>query len=128
MAEALLVAKLKATAGVTAIVAARIYPMFAPQGAALPFLIYETTMDQPVNHAGGTTGTRQIQIALTCFASTYTGAKALAAAVEAALSGWIDANGCVWLLESAHDEAGDMMQGRDVPEYFAVVQEYSVWE
>lgn len=122
-----LVAKLKATTAVTDIVSARIWPMFAPQGEALPYIVYEITVDNPSNHATGTTGTASMRLAVSCLASTYGGAKTLAAAVATVLSGWTDDSGCLWHLDSSSDDISEMMIGRDVPEFYAVTQEYIVW-
>lgn len=122
-----LVAKLKATTAVTDIVALRIYPMSAPQGEALPYIVYEITLDNPINHATGTTGTASMRLAVSCLAATYAGAKTLAAAVATALSGWTDDSGCLWHLDSSSDDIGETQVGRDVPEFYAVAQEYTVW-
>ena len=126
-ATTLMVAQLKATAGVTAIVGAKVYPMIAPQSAALPYIIYEKPLDVPVNTATGADATSQKRFAVSCFAATYSGAHALGAAVAAALSGWVDSAGCVWHQESCTDDMGEVMSGQDVPEYYAVNQEYTVW-
>lgn len=122
-----MVTQLKATAGVTAIVGAKVYPMLAPQSVDLPYIVYEKTLDAPVNNANGTGSTSQKRYAIYCYATTYAGAQALGAAVQSALSGWVDSAGCVWHLESMMDDAGEVAAGQDVPEFYAVNQEYSVW-
>jgi hypothetical protein len=122
-----LVARLKATAGVTAIVGTKIYPMLAPQSATIPYIVYEKTLDSPVNDANGTGSTSQKRYTVACFAATYDGAQTLGAAVQAALSGWKDSSNCIWHLDTSSDEVGEVMSGRDVPEYYASIQEYNVW-
>ena len=118
---------MKAVTAVTDLVSARIYPMLAPQSADLPFVIYETTVAAPVNHAGGVGTTVSWRFAASGFASTYSGAKALGAAMESARSGWTDADGCIWHLESSSDDVGEVQSGRQTPEFYAVQQEYTVW-
>jgi hypothetical protein len=127
MPETRLVAKLKATSGVTTLVSTRITPGYRKQGTALPAIVYQVYSDRPVNHAGGTTDTSEMRLSVYCMAATYAGSKALAAAVKAAISGWTDSSGSVWHLESQSDDIGDPMSGQDVPEYYAINQEYTVW-
>ena len=128
MPEQKLVARLKDVAGVTALVAARIWPVYRPADTALPAIVYEVDQRLPINHATGTTGTTECNLSVYCIASTYAGAKALAAAVETALSGWADADGCVWHLDSQTESVSPPLTGRDVPEFFIVDQNYSVWD
>lgn len=127
MPETILVARLKAVTGVTDLVSTRIWPGYRKEGTALPAVVYEMTGEEVINFAGGTTGTAETHITLSCIASTYSGAKALAAAVATALSGWADANGCIWHLDNQADDFGEIISGQDVLEYYAVIQEYSVW-
>lgn len=127
MPETRLVAKLKATTAVTDLVAARIWPGFRPEGSALPAIVYEMTTDSPVNYAGGTTGTAEMNLVVSSIATTYAGAKALGAAVATAMSGFVDTSSCVWHLDNQSDDFGAVKSGQDVLEYYAVVQNYSVW-
>ncbi len=127
MPETRLVAKLKATTGVTDLIAARIWPGFRPEDSALPAIVYEMTTDMPVNYAGGTTGSAEMNLVVTSIATTYAGAKTLGAAVATAISGWTDDSGCVWHLDNQSDDFGAIKSGQDVLEYYAVVQNYSVW-
>ena len=122
-----LVTQLKATSGVTDLVSTRIYPGYRPQDDPLPAIVYEATSIQPINHANGTTGTTETKIEVVSYAATYAGAQALGEAVAAALSGWTDSSGCVWLMDSQNDEIGEMQPGAEVPSYFAAVQNYGVW-
>lgn len=121
-----MVAKLKATAGVTALVGTRVHPLFAPTNT-LPAIVYEVLSDVPENYSSGATTTKNMRIEVGCYASTYAGAHALADAVEAALSGWTDGSGDVWHLESAVDDAGEIQAGANVLTFYAVIQQYQVW-
>lgn len=127
MPETRLVAKLKATSAVTTLVSTRIWPGYRKEGTALPAIVYQMVGDNPVNYAGGTTDTAEMRLAVYCLASTYAGAKTLGDAVKTALSGWTDDSGCIWHLDNQRDDIGDAMAGQDVPEYYAINQDYMVW-
>jgi hypothetical protein len=121
----LMVAKLKATAGVTALTSTRIWPDFR-QSETLPAVVYEVDSDRPVNSAGGTTGTSEIAIAVTVYAATRTAARALSAAVRTALSGWVDSAGSVWHLDYEADVPYSefVPEGQSVPTVSAIEQHY----
>jgi len=127
MPETRLVAKLKGTSAIATLIGTRVYPMIRPQSAALPCIVYEISTDRPSNHATGTSGTSEMTIALDCVASTYAGAKALGDAVATAISGWNDGSSCVWHLESQSDEMGPLAAGQEVPDFYVVSQDYTVW-
>jgi len=133
--EEIFVARVKAIAGVAALIAGRVYPVVPPEGVTLPCVTYEAS-DNPVNSARGATGTHETRITATLMASTYTDVKTLAAALvgdesetqtPTGLSGWSDADGNVWHLDNQRDEPGGIIAGQDVREYHGVVQEYVVW-
>jgi hypothetical protein len=127
MPETRLVAKLKGTSTISAIVGTRVYPMIRPQNAALPCIVWEISGDRPSNYAGGTSGTSEMSIALDCIASTYAGAKALGDLVASTMSGFADSAGCVWHLENQNDVAGPIGGGTEEPEFYTVSQDYTVW-
>jgi len=122
-----MVAKLKADSAVAALIGARVYPMLRPQGTTLPAIEYEVTNDNPLNVASGATTTSECTITVDCIASTYIGARALAAAVQTCLGGTADANGDIWHLTNQADVPGDIAPGQDIFESYVVSQDYSVW-
>lgn len=75
-------AGLAAATGVTALVSTRIYPVFLPQHPTYPAISY-----QRISSSGqdGTSNRKLSRWQINCWASTYAGAQALAAAVKAAL-------------------------------------------
>ncbi len=129
-----LVAKLKGTSAVTALVVARIWPMIVPQGQALPYIVYRRVDSVPINHAHGTTADDFTRIQIDCCASTYDGARALADEVRGdedesnptGLSGWIDGDNRVWHLEIEQDGMEPPWEGTDRPAAFIVSQDYIV--
>jgi len=127
MPQTRLVAKLKATTAVTAIVSTRIYPVLRPAGTALPAVVYQVLSNNPVNTAGGSTTTREMRLTVDCIAGTYAGAWALANVVRDALSGWVDDSGDVWHLDSETDSPGDLGPGQEEQVTYGVNQDYLVW-
>lgn len=108
-----LVARLKATAAVTALVgsgaAARVYPLRLPEswtGAAGSALTYELVGGSRLYHLGGAAGVSRARVRLHCWSATYGGAKALAAAVRGALDDWA--------AEAASPVRSVFQEGRDI--------------
>jgi len=130
----LMVARLKGLTAVSDLVGAKIYPMKAPQKVALPYVTYQQISRVPANHAMGTTSTNFQRIQVDCWASSYDGAQALAAAVRGdeaessptGLAGWIDGNSQVWHLQNEMDDIEPITVGRDEFEAHRVIQEYFV--
>lgn len=125
-----LVAKLKATAAVTALVpAARIRPVRQAQSASLPCITYQVTSLVTEDGIDGTSNTQIAEITLTCWAATYDDAWDVAGVVHTALHYWRDGN-----------DGGEVMQCRcdvqaDAPELVeesaemaihAVTQNYTI--
>ena len=81
--------RLKNNAGVSSIVAARVYPQKAVQGVVLPCVVYSRigTSDRGLHH-GGTTETARSRFQIDCWAKSPTKALELAEAVVACLHGW----------------------------------------
>ena len=88
-------ARLVAHAGTTALVGTRVYPLRLPQGPTYPAIRYQV-ISAPREHAmGADTGTVHARVQVDCWATTYAGAKALAAQVILALSRWGGTSGGV---------------------------------
>lgn len=88
MIEADLVTLLKNTAGVTAIVGARIYPAPAPESATLPNVTWQQITDVPERVADGVLNYRQTRFQLNVWASSALAAVNGAKAVRAAIDAW----------------------------------------
>lgn len=86
--EEALYAHLVGTAGVAALVSTRIYPQTIPQDVALPAIAYQRISGVREYSQSGPSQLAHPRFQLTCQAATYAGAKALANAVRAALSGY----------------------------------------
>lgn len=139
--ETVLVARLKAMTGLTALVSTRIWPLTAPQGAALPLVLYELVSETLVNDSTGTTKTRECEFRIVAFAEANDSASGYSAMVAVAdaikgdeartsgtgLSGWTDAAGDVWHLMSQSDNSGELEAGTDVLQVYAREMVFNVW-
>lgn len=129
--EELLVAKLLLITAVTDLVGARIWPLYR-ESLTLPAVTYEVTGDAPLNHSTGTTKTSMIRLSVICWATTYSGAKTLAAAVRGdesetaptGISGWSDANSSIWHLDSASEDVDDVPSGQAGPTEYLVTLDF----
>lgn len=110
------------------------YPMEAPEGAALPYLIYgrtSTTRETPLL-SGNLIVNPTAQFRVILYAATYSAVKTLAASVVAALHNFNGtAHGVTIRLCLALDEldgSPDYLDGQDKPT-FSVEQTYQIrWE
>lgn len=84
--EAALLAKLLASAGVTALVSTRINWSRRPQGEALPAIVLHRIDGQPDYHHAGRSGLVQSRVQVDIWAASYGSAKAIARAVETAIT------------------------------------------
>ncbi len=71
----------------SALIGTRCYPLRLPQKPTLPAIVYQRISSSPQI---GTTDRRGTRFQFSCWASTYAGAKALAAQVRAALENHAD--------------------------------------
>lgn len=109
--EAALIAKLLATAGVTALVSTRINWSRRVQGEALPAIVLHRISGTPdVTHAGAS-GLVVSRVQVDCWGSTYSSAKAVARAVEAAITAQTFTQGAirfdVILIDAERDDTDD---------------------
>lgn len=78
---------LSADAGVTALVSDRIYPVVAPQGVTVPFVVWQVIAKTGSTTLGAdeTSGLDRVLIQFACFGRTYSSAHDVCNAVRAAL-------------------------------------------
>jgi hypothetical protein len=93
--EAALIAKLLAASGVTALVSTRINWLRRPQGDGLPCIVLHRIDGTPDVHHGGYSGLVQSRVQVDCWASTYGAAKAIARAVQTAVTAQTFTQGAV---------------------------------
>lgn len=80
-----LVAKLKATAGLTALIGARLYPDEVPQSTTLPAVFYMTVSDIKDHHLTAQSPLEGPTIQITTYATTKASAAAVAEQIKTAL-------------------------------------------
>ncbi len=109
--EEALIALLLADAGVAGIAAARIFPGARPQGSALPAVVLHRISGAPLYADDGEVGLEKARIQVDCWADTYAGAKLLARAVTAVLSGFEGTAGATHFHIIELDAERDLRQG-----------------
>lgn len=73
--------------GVAALVTDRVYPLIAPQDAALPYLVYQRISTARERSHSGPSGLAHPRFQVTAVAATYSAVRNLANAVRIALDG-----------------------------------------
>lgn len=86
--EAAIYSELKNNSGVSALVGTRIYPKKLPQNSTFPALIYQQVGGGSIYSHSGASALATPVWQVSCFASTFTGAKNLARKVREALQGF----------------------------------------
>ena len=128
--EQLITARLKADGTVSAITT-RVQPIFVKQQGDLPAITYQRISTTPQNHATGTTATQQCRIQIDCWASSYSAAKTLGDAVEAALNGVTESGPPAvsqYHMVSRDDDAETPQGGTDVSQtIYRDSQDYLIW-
>ncbi len=126
--EEAITAHIKANAGLTALIAGRVYPTHMPQNPTLPAMVYNRISGERVQNMQGSSGLASPRFQFDCFARTYAEAKGVGEALRLAIEGFsgtmggvsgVDVNSC--LLQSDQDGYEDDLQ------LFWVTADYIVW-
>jgi hypothetical protein len=83
-----LVQKLNTFTAVTTLVSTRVYPEPLPQAPTLPALTYNQVSAVRVRDLTGPAGKSRHRVSISCWATTYAGARALADAVRQSIDGF----------------------------------------
>ncbi|XBQ15803.1 MAG: DUF3168 domain-containing protein [Oceanicaulis sp.] len=113
--EAVLFSRLTGDAAIAAIVGTRVYPVEAPEGAALPHLVYRLVSDGRVRAMTTDTGVTPRRVQITAKAAGFDGVAALANAVKAALKDWRDPASNPVVMGCAFETAFDGFDERRSP-------------
>ncbi len=119
---------------VAALVVSRVYPVLAPQGAAIPYVTFQRISGPRVYHMGGATGLARVRMQVDCFAADYVAVKALATAVRGALEAQRGSLGGAGLkinfrmmhLEDDQDSGPDITPGAATG-IRRVTQDWDIW-
>lgn len=96
---------------------ARIYPQVAPDAPTTPYIVYQRVSANSENVLSGSTGLINTRVQIDCYATTYVEVQALAAQVDALMSGWS--------VQNVSNPAQDAFEP-DV-RLHRVILDYSVW-
>lgn len=130
MIENALYSILSNDAAVIALVSTRIYPMQAPQGAALPYIAYSRDSTDHVEVLGGSHGLARAMVSIESFATTYLAVRNIAEKVRLAIQGLQGTHASVSV------EGVNALGNRDVqitpqsaedPPVFSVQQDFAMW-
>ena len=115
--ESKLYTLLSADAGVTALVALRTYPLVAPQGAEMPFIVYNRISSGRQYSLTGYSNLENPRMQVDCYGTTYSEAKALSEAVITALRG----------ATTFGTEQDDPRESFEEDETFRISIDFSIW-
>jgi hypothetical protein len=130
--EFVLRAALVASGPVSALVGSRIFPILAPQTAALPFIVWRRSGISREHTLSGPMGVPTVSVEMQLLANTYEQARDLADKVRVVLDGY---GGTLNNTEVKHvsleQESDDFVQlaGGDLPPVYQVTQTYNIlWQ
>jgi len=85
--ETALYTTLSTDSGVTSLCSTRVYPNLAPGAVTRPYITYQVVSGDKLSTIAGVGDARRKRVQISCHGDIYSSAKAVAAAVEAALEG-----------------------------------------
>lgn len=127
--EQALMTFLLAQSGITALVGQRIHFAEVPQDAIGPYLVANKISGPREHSHGGASGLAHPRFQFTAFAETYSAAKLVVAAVQAALQGYsgtMGGAGGVDVQAALYDDETDLDPG-DYTGLFGVAADYIIW-
>lgn len=120
-AESDLYDALTGDAGVSALVATRVYPLVAPQEAIYPKIAYQAISRQRVTAHDGEDALERVLFQITIVAATFSSAIAVRDAVKSALNAQTQGSVQVFLLDNEDHQYGDETN------IYAIRQDYIAW-
>jgi hypothetical protein len=130
--EAVLRSALVASANVSELVGSRIYPILAPQTAALPLIIWRRSGISREHTLAGPMGVSTVSVEMQLLATTYEQARDVADRCRLVLDGYgATLNNTEVKHVSLEQESDDFVQlaGGDLPPVYQVTQTYQIiWQ
>jgi hypothetical protein len=130
--ETVLRSALVASASVSELVGSRIYPILAPQTAALPFIVWRRSGISREHTLAGPMGVSTVSVEMQLLAATYEQARELADRCRLVLDGYgATLNNTEVKHVSLEQESDDFVQlaGGDLPPVYQVTQTYNIlWQ
>jgi hypothetical protein len=128
--EAVMRNALVTTTVVSSIVSSRIFPLLAPQSAALPFITYRRSGIRRQQTLSGPMGVPQVSVDFDVYAATYEGARDLADKVRQRLDGYGGTFDNAEVKQvSLENEQDDFVQlaGAEMPPVYSVKLSFDCW-
>jgi hypothetical protein len=128
--EAVMRNALVTTTVVSSIVSSRIFPLLAPQSAALPFITYRRSGIRRQQTLSGPMGVPQVSVDFDVYAATYEGARDLADKVRQRLDGYGGTFDNAEVQQvSLENEQDDFVQlaGAEMPPVYSVKLSFDCW-
>jgi hypothetical protein len=128
--EAVMRNALVTTTVVSSIVSSRIFPLLAPQSAALPFITYRRSGIRRQQTLSGPMGVPQVSVDFDVYAATYEGARDLADKVRQRLDGYGGTFDNTEVQQvSLENEQDDFVQlaGAEMPPVYSVKLSFDCW-
>lgn len=130
--EFVLRSALVASATVSELVGSRIYPILAPQTAALPFIVWRRSGISREHTLAGPMGVSTVSVEMQLLAATYEQAREVADRCRLVLDGYgATLNNTEVKHVSLEQESDDFVQlaGGDLPPVYQVTQSYNIlWQ
>lgn len=130
--ETVLRSALVASATVSELVGSRIYPILAPQTAALPFIVWRRSGISREHTLAGPMGVSTVSVEMQILATTYEQAREVADRCRLVLDGYgATLNNTEVKHVSLEQESDDFVQlaGGDLPPVYQVTQTYNIlWQ
>lgn len=120
--------ELATSAGVTALVSTRIYPIIPPRTTPYPAITYQLISDPQWYINGGNNNLYSPRIQINCYAQDYTSCVTLAAAVRTELenfTGTLGGDGGVAVQWIYYNDEGDNFD--EAAELFWIRHDYIIW-
>ena len=103
----------------------KVYPIVAPQGAALPFITYQVIdKSDPWDTKGADSDADLARVQINIFTTTYSAANTLAASVRAILDFYTGTNNSVVVDRIRFAAEYDL--GEDLENYYRISQDYMI--
>ena len=103
----------------------KVYPIVAPQGAALPFITYQVIdKSDPWDTKGADSDADLARVQINIFTTTYSAANTLAASVRAILDFYTGTNNSVVVDRIRFASEYDL--GEDLENYYRISQDYMI--
>jgi len=115
---------------VSALVAARVYPTFVPQGVAMPAITYQRIVAVRAHTIGSTDNMVPATYQINCWAETYGGARALSEVVRVALNNYTGTVNSVVIQAvqlNDEDDIPESIAGDDVLNRYGKRLDFKVW-